>query len=232
MAIFDLFSSATQKADEVAKFNALKKGKTPEQQRVIDFFYDAGAGGCFSKSASTYTFAEYQKLVLDKCKSFNFEKLAFEKIGLDESQVQEIPPVFLSSFHFTDDCRIKVQSNQAVSNLYSVTVIYFSATQLYTYQFIFDMMSDNTWEYTNDYFYSDITCFSTTKQVKEKIDVDLISGCFKKGTEKITKNNYVIDKLEIVVPGSTFSFSMRNSDTVDQSIQAAKAMIREKKHAI
>lgn len=227
-----LASLAAEKAAEVAKINSMKKGKTQEQKRVIDFFYTLDEGGCLKKSSSTYTMEEYQKLVIDKCRALNIKEKAMNKIGLDVSQIQEIPPVFLSAYRFDDDCAVKIEDSQAVSSQYSVALIFFSATQIYTYQYIFDMMSDNTWEFTKDFFYSDVTCFSTSKLVKEKIDISFSKGCLKKGTENITKNNYVVDTLEIIVPGASYSFSKRDSATVEQSIQAAKAMIREKKHSL
>ena len=45
------------------------------------------------------------------------------------------------------------------------------------------------------------------------------------------KNNYIVDSLKIIVPGNSFSFSMRNNESLEQSIQAAKAMLRERKFA-
>jgi hypothetical protein len=66
------------------------------------------------------------------------------------------------------------------------------------------------------------------RELKEKIDISFKKGCTSK--ESITKNHYVVDTLEIIVPGTSYSFSLRNSDTIEQSIQAAKAMLREKKY--
>ncbi len=213
--------------EEKARLKALKKGKSAEQKRCIDFFM-TDKDGCLGKRSSAYTIAEYQKLVLDKCAQMRFKDRALAKIGLDESQVMEITPIFLSSFVFDDDTYVKVEAETAVSSQYSVSWIFFSDSQLFTYQYIFDTTSDNTWEFTRDYFYTDITCFTTRKMIKEKIDKS-ISGCIKK--ETIAKNNYVVDELELVVPGAKFNFSMRNSPTIEQSIQAAKAMIREKKYS-
>ena len=61
----------------------------------------------------------------------------------------------------------------------------------------------------------------------EKIDTHLV-GCLKKGIQA-EKNNYIVDTLKIVVPNDYFSFSMRNNETLEQSLQAAKAMLRERK---
>lgn len=212
----------------LAQKEALKKGKTPEQKACIDFLYNLGGnGGCLSKGSSM-TMQQYMQVVQTKCQALNSQARAMEKIGLDPSQIQEIPPIVLSSFVYDDDCLIRVDNNVAVSSQYSITWIFFSATQMYTYKFIFDTTSDNTWELTKDFFYTDITCFSTEQAVKEKIDVAAGTGCMK--SEQITKNHYVVDTLEVIVPGASYTFSLRNSPTIQQSIQAAKAMLREKKY--
>ena len=212
----------------IAQREALKKGKTPEQKACIDFLYDLSAGGCMGKKGSM-TMQQYMGIVQAKCQALNSQARAMEKIGLDPSQIQEIPPIVLSSFVYDDDCLVRVDNNVAVSSQYSVTWIFFSATQMYTYKYVFDTTSDNTWEYTKDFFYTDITCFSTLQAVKEKIVVAAGSGCMK--SESITKNHYVVDTLEIIVPGASYIFSLRNSPTIQQSIQAAKAMLREKKYS-
>lgn len=226
-------STAAQKAAEQLRIEGMKKGKTQEQKRVIDFFYDIGSNngcGCLSKSSSNLSMDEYIKLVQDKCNQLDSKNKAIAKIGLDESEIQEIAPIMLASFvyDYDNDLRIKVENHIAVSNKYAVTWIFFSATQIYTYKYIFDTMSDNTWEITNDFFYSDITCLTTVRSVKEKIDINIAKGCLASG-ENTIKNNYIVDTFEIIVPGTSYSFSMRNNETFEQSLQAAKAMLREKK---
>jgi hypothetical protein len=46
---------------------------------------------------------------------------------------------------------------------------------------------------------------------------------------KYVHNNRHWDTLQITVPNDHYSFCCRTTDTLEQSIQAAKAMIREKK---
>lgn len=207
-----------------------KKGKTPEQARVIDFFLkvDLGGCGCLSKTSTTLTMEEYMRLVATKCNSLNINAMAMAKINLDESEIQEITPIMLSSFLFDDDCLVKVQNGVAVSSQYAITKIFFSATQIFTYQYIFDTTSDNTWETTRDFFYTDITCLKTSHENKEKIDIFYQKGCFVP-QEKVVKSNYTVDRFEIIVPGASYSFSMRNGDELQRSLQAAKAMFRDKK---
>lgn len=227
-------SAAAQKAAEKLELERKKKGKTPEQKRVIDFFFNVGGkngcgcGGCLSKSSSNLTMDEYIKLVQDKCNKLNSKNRAIKKIGLDESEIQEIAPIMLTSFVYDDDVLIKAENRIAVSSQYAITWIFFSATQIYTYEYIFDTTSDNTWETTKDFFYADITCLTTVRALKEKIDISISKGCLSSG-ENITKNNYFVDTFEIVVPGTSYRFSMRNNETFEQSLQAAKAMLREKK---
>ena len=224
-----VMNAAAQAAAEAARREAMKKGKSEEQKQAIDFLFRAGSSGCgcLGKS-SNLTMQSYIEMVQRKCQSLNLQEKALAKIGLDPTQVQEIPPIVLSSFVYDDDCLIRVDSNVAVSSQYSITWIFFSATQMYTYKYIFDTTSDNTWEITKDFFYTDVTCFSTERALKEKIDVTPGQGCL--SGETVAKNHYVVDTLELIVPGASYTFSLRNSETIEQSIQAAKAMIREKKY--
>lgn len=219
-------------AEEKAKLENMKKGKTEEQKRVIDFFANLYAGcGCGVGSAGAkMTMNEYQQIVSNKLYALNLKQKAMDKIGLDESEINEIPPIVLSGYDFdSNDVLVRVIDGMAVSSRFSVSWIFFSATQLYAYTYTFETISDNTWEQTQDFFYQDITSFTTLQKVVEKIDITTV-GCIKKG-ENIVKNNYIVDSLQIVVPGNSFSFSMRNNDSLDQSIQAAKAMLRERKFA-
>ena len=175
---------------------------------------------------------EYQQLVANRLFSLNLRERALEKIGLDESEVQEIPPIVLSGYAFddvtpTNDVWVKIEDDVAVASRFAASWIFFSATQIYTYTYKFDTTSDDTWETTQDFFYQDITSFMTRERVVEKIDTHLV-GCLKKGVQA-EKNNYVVNTLRIVVPNDSFSFSMRNNETLEQSLQAAKAMLRERK---
>lgn len=65
------------------------------------------------------------------------------------------------------------------------------------------------------------------QKVVEKIDV-INTGCL--STESVVKNNFLVDTLEIVVPGAAYSFSMRNNEDLERSLKAAKAMLRERKY--
>ncbi len=210
----------------------LKRGKSEEQKKVIDFFLKEA--GCFSGciGTSTMTINEYQQMVANRLYNLNLRERAVEKIALDESEIQEIPPIVLSGYAFDDvkpnnNVWVKIQNDIAVASRFAASWIFFSATQIYTYTYKFDMTSDDVWETTRDFFYQDITSFVTQERVVERIDKHLV-GCLKKGIQA-EKNNYIVNSLRIVVPNDSFSFSMRNNETLEQSLQAAKAMLRERK---
>lgn len=225
-----LLGTAAEKAENKRLWAEAKIGKSESQCQAIKFFADeVGGAGCGCMNRETpMSINEYQESVADFCNGLNVKAKAMLKIGLDESQISEIPPICLSSYVFDDDVYVRVENNIAVSSQYCVSWLFFSATQMYTYSYIFDMTSDNTWETTNDFFYQDITCFTTESKIVEKIVKDNNYGClFNK--ESCFKCNYVVDTLKIVVPGTSYEVSMRNAGTQTESIQAAKNMLRERK---
>ena len=215
----------------------LKRGKSPDQCKCIDFFIAPDVKkkkGCLKPK--DWTIDDYCAHVQRVIDSMNLKQRAIEKIGLDESQISEIPPIYLASFARGDGLYIKTSEDftKYVTNKFSVTWIFFSSTQLYTYTYVLDTTSDNSVEYTRDFFYSDITCIRTEHEVEEVINAVKQKGCgclamLKKKEQKYVHNNRHWDTLQITVPSDAYSFCCRTTATLEQSIQAAKAMIREKK---
>ena len=223
-----------------ASFKAMKFGKSAQQKRVIDFFaefYGQG-GGCLKKRVMKLE--EYERMIVERCNSLNIKQRAIARIALDESEISEINPISLHSYIYpsfrqgnSNNILVKIANNTAVSSRYEVTWLFFSQTQIYAYSIEFDMTSDEIIEDVQEFFYTDITCFETCNHLVENIRVDT-KGCLKKGSDgcfnAYIKDNYVVDSFRINVPGREFSVSMKNSGNQFQSIQAAKAMLREKKY--
>ena len=233
----------------------LKRGKSAEQCKAIDYFYvgdqataSATSKGCLKKVTVNITkkwdMSDYLAYIQNKINSLNLKERAIAKIGLDESQISEIAPVAIHAFQRYDtpfkdsksELRYRYEFDaeketwSRVTNIYNVTWIFFSATQIYTYTYTFDALSNNAIETTRDFFYSDITCIRTEHEVDEKIDPKKVEGCFKKSEEWVHHDIHW-DTLKIVVPGYEYSFTCTTTPTLDQSIMAVKAMIREKKDA-
>lgn len=229
-------SGAAKRAAEATELAVMKKGKTPEQVRVIDFFMSSDSGdgcGCLKHASGTLTMQEYLTLVNNKITELDVKSKAITKIGLDESQISEIPPIVLYGFDFdVDGSYFKYANNMYVSNIYTVSWIFFSAEQIYIYSYTFDTMSDYTFEKTKDYFYTDVTSFTTEKITDARITSSVSGGgCFSKTTETTNKTMFVKNRFKIVVPNDYFSETMTDSPAIEQSIQAAKAMLREKKYS-
>lgn len=238
MGLLGMLNAKNGSAQKVNPFAAamLKKGKSADQCKCIDFFLAIDVKekkGCLQPHS--WTIDDYCAHVQQIIDNLNLKQRAIEKIGLDESQISEIPPIYLASFVRGNDLYVKTSEDYSkyVTNKYSVTWIFFSATQLYTYTYIFDTTSDNSREYTRDFFYGDITCIRTEHEVEEVIYSSMGKGCgcLKKPEEKLIHNNRHWDTLQITVPNDEYSFCCRTTPTLEQSIQAAKAMIREKKQA-
>jgi hypothetical protein len=105
------------------------------------------------------------------------------------------------------------------SSVYEVTKIYFSGNQLFTYQLTLSMDWEKHDEQTYEYHYKDITSLNTATIQEDEIE----NG---KKIYKTVKNVFII-----TVPNDSFSVSLSNktNDNEEGSIQAMKAMIREKK---
>ncbi len=230
MSFMSVFFSEYARA---AQLTQLKKGKTEDQKKAIDYLMadnvGCGCGGCLGKSG--WKLQDYLNHVSGILGRMDLRARAIEKIGLDESEIQEIEPIVLSSFTYGKGIHAKYDEGVMVSNQYAVTWLFFSASQIYTYKYIFETTSDNVWEITHDFFYTDITCFTTQKRIVEDIRTQMTSkGCLKGSSEDTTKNNYILDYVEIDVPNTSFSFEMRNSENIERSIQAVKNMLRDKKY--
>lgn len=196
----------------------LKKGKTAEEKKVIDYFT---ASGCLAKPMSDEA---YDKLVLDKLNAFNTQKRAIDKIGLDEDELKEIPPVF---FHGYEAGTLKKvgKDGRARTSKYSATWLLFSSTQVYMYSLEFDMDSASKKERTEEYFYRDITNFSTSNET-EDYEVLAPTACKK---DNWVKKQVETSRFALIVPGDKFYCSTSGVANVDQAISAMKSKLREKK---
>ena len=187
------------------------KGKTPEQKEVIRYFL---VDGCMRKKMSD---AEYDAFVAQAIP--DLRKRGMDKIGLDEDQLKEIEPVHFEGFVFDKDSYIKKgEDNLWRSSKYEVSWLFFSDTQVYLYKKTMSLDEKKEKERTEEYFYKDITNFSTLSESKtierdgETIQVDTT-------------------EFRLVVPGDSFLCAMDQNEYTEGAIQGMKAKLREKKQA-
>ena len=201
----------------------LCKGRTEEQKKVIKYFL--GGGGCLS---STIKDEEYDAIVQAKIRGINFKQKALDKIGLDETQVNEIEPVHFEGYYFDEKKTYAKlgKDRKWRSSAYQISWIFFSSSQVYVYQYTFNMDEDGKKETTEEYFYKDITNFSTSTDTVEK-EVLIKVSCT--GNATYNRTNVDSNRFALVVPGDKFYCSMEQNDYTERAIQGMKAKLREKK---
>lgn len=198
---------------------ALIKGRPKQQQDVIKYFF--GKGGFLTKRI---TDEEYDNLVSETVKKSNFKKKALEKHGLDETQVNEIEPVHFEGWDFGKSTNWAKygKDKKARSSAYQITWLFFSSSQVYIYKNIFHFDKDDKKVATEEYFYKDITNFSTVTDTVER-------NVWNEGLKSNEVKNVDSNDFAITVPGDKFYCSMEQNDYTERAIQGMKAKLREKK---
>lgn len=197
------------------------KGRTDEQAAVIRYFCNDPK--CLSKKPISD--AEYDEMVLAVLRSNDYKKKALDKIGLDEDQVKEIEPVHFEGFQYDKQSLAKQgDDGKYRSSKYQVSWLFFSSTQVYLYQNTFNMDEDGKKESTEEYFYKDITNFSTSSDTVE-------TPVYDKETGKEILKNVDSNRFAITVPGDKFYCSLEQNDYTENAIRGMKSMLREKKNS-
>lgn len=205
---------------ELAYLNAIQ-GKNEQQRHVISYMFDKPkvAGGCF-KAPEFMTDEEYMDIVHRTKDSLNLYQRALDKIGLDEDELQEMPPVCFEGFYFHDNWAKKTRTGDYVSSCYQVSWLFFSSEQVYLYQYIIYLDEDKKKESTEEYFYTDITAFTTRTESETAKN--------NRGEKWEVESSHVA----IVVPGTTLTLSVNDSEdhVFEESIKRMKYKLREKKN--
>ena len=190
----------------------LSKGKTQEQIKTIRYLLETTLGPKWTSDS------EYESY-LDSIVKIDVQQ-AINKIGVDESEVNEIDPVEMEGYVFDKNTLQKRVGSRWISSCYHVTWLFFSPTQVYIYrrQFNADETRDNV--STLEYFYRDVTAFRTGTETFDVVD---------KLTSKSTSVN--VDSFQVVVPGDDFRVSVRDNSDFENKVQGMKQLLREKKNA-
>lgn len=155
---------------------------------------------------------------------FNFRQKALDKIGLDEDELKELEPVHFEGFLFDKNSLSKQgDDNKWRSSKYQVSWLFFSTTQLFLYQYTFNMDEDGKKEATEEYFYKDITNFSTSSDTIE-------TSVYNKQTNINEIVNVDSNRFAITVPGDKFYCSLEQTDYTEGAIRGMKSLLRDKKN--
>lgn len=218
MGLIDGATAAAEYAQWLAQRKNLMKAANPTQKQAIKYFIpETGCKGLFDKVSDE----EYDEIVRGMVKSSNSYQRALDKIGLDESELKEIPPVTLYGYEEGKGSFSKTNIDGTYrTNLYSITHLFFSATQVYMYQLVLNTMKNDRKERTEEYFYKDITNFSTLSDTVESIT---FKGC----QNTVQKVSVEVQKFSLIVPGDKFTCATYGD--IDQQVRAMKNKLREKK---
>lgn len=202
-----------------------KKGKSAEQIKVIDYFTKQG---CLAFGVMKDD--QYRSLVHRRRDAMKMRERALAKVGVDEDQLREIPPVCLQGYKFMPSAFAKKRTaaGSYVSSAYQVAWLFFSDRQIYLYSMLFNMDEDRKREETQEFFYKDVTSLSTVTKTyssdnKEKEDSIRSFGG--------TKIQFESTEFQITVPGEKLLVAINELDTPEHEavIQAMKHKLREKK---
>ncbi|MCX4313624.1 MAG: hypothetical protein OSJ83_07200 [Clostridia bacterium] len=209
------------------------------EKKVFDYFNDNNEqpkGGCFRKNKDPeFTDDRYDDLVMEKLNTYANKAKALQRIGMDESQVNEIEPIRLYGFERKSAAVGDVYFDKVCddgrwrSSVCSITWLFFSNDQICMYSGRFDMLSDSKIELTDEYFYKDITNFTTVTETEQTIIYSGgKTGCLKKSAEPAKKlTDY--DTFMLIVPGDKFRCSVSGVANAKQVIDGVKQKLREKK---
>jgi len=203
------------KSRKVSDFSL--RGKSPEQKRVVKYFLSTGCLAAIFRISDN----EFDQILTQRVRQYDIYQMALSRLGLDPEQVSEINPIFLDGYVRSSMLQRIGTDLVARSAEYSLTCLLFSETQLYRYTFIFSLASGDTWEYSEEYFYKDVTSVSMTKENDEQ---KYASGCL--GLD-LTRVNVITPSLKIVVPSSSFTCAMREEH--EPNVLGMIAKLRDKK---
>ena len=215
----DLTPEQQQRANQIKVF---KQTANAEQTKVIEYFEPGCAFGGTKD-------ADFDQIVSARRGSLNTRQMALNKIGLDEDELNEIPDVSFEGFQldYWQNGRLDGFSKAGAdqrwrTGKYAITHLFFSSTQVYMYKYTFSLYNNDREERTEEYFYKDITNFSTTM---ESISAYVAgNGCSNGDMKTSTVNT---QHFALVVPGDKFSCYTQMD--IEQSVQAMKAKLREMK---
>jgi hypothetical protein len=216
----------------------LLENRNPSEQTAIKYFQKIAIGGCLTKK---YVSDETHEKLIEHLIGDREERktIALKRLGIDEDQVQEIPPVTFEGYCFISeevrglkrDYFAYKAKNRIVTPTKELTWLFFGDEQIYVYKWRVDTV-DNALrsEETREYFYKDITAFSTKSESHtEKVPV-LKKGCIGTGLE-MQESIAELESFRIVVPGEVFVCAISPDHDNQKKISAMKQKLREKKTA-
>lgn len=220
---------------------SLQVARDENQKKAISYFYgeieQKQKKGCFRKEqfGTKYSDKDYVDLVEYHVNMLGLDAKSLEALGIDYSEVQEIPPVTLRGYYYgkinnTETVARRGDDNCWRSSGYQITRLFFSNKQMFAYTIMFDTRTNEKLEETAEIFYKDIVSFNAVTEKDEKeVEKTTKKGCLKKASSSIEYELVEYQSFRLCVKGDVVKYSMNSSEERKQVLQALKAKIREQK---
>jgi len=247
MFILGLFGIGKKKASADDIFLNKANYRTDDQDKAVHYFSDRNKKGClatikgcfkkkpqmkiksknkgcFPKKLGFMSDKDYDALVASMISKLDVRNKGLKKLGFDDSQVEKTIE-FGSYVWYNDDGVVEGyregEDGKYRTNIFRSTQIFFTRSQVAIYRLTFNTDWEKHDEDTFEYHYKDIVALSTVTNNEDHIDPykgETVWKCYK-------------NELVLQVPGDSFKISLGNKTTAEEeaSIQAMKAMLREKK---
>lgn len=159
---------------------------------------------------------QYDESVRENLK--DLKSRALKKLGVDEDEVCEVPPIMFDGYDFQSaDKRKEGKDKKWRSNVYRAVMIFFSQHEMHCYTLKYKTTEHEQVEGTDVYFYQDIVSASTVSNT-ETITV---------GKKQKTIN---IEAFQLTTKGgNSIKVNLSNIADVQDSLNAMRALLREKK---
>lgn len=165
-----------------------------------------------SKKKKIVTDMDYDQSVFEGI--VNLKDLALSRLGIDEDEVKEIPPITLDSYCYDGANLGKIGvDGKWRTNQYKCIMLFFSANEVHCYTYQFSTTTNAKTEATDVYFYRDIVSASTASE-----NINFLGRTINNESFKLTTTG-----------GTSISVNLYNDENALQSINAMRALLREKK---
>lgn len=201
------------------------KGRTPEQSQCIRYLALRNANlGCLKnlilkKLVPLLSDEQYDKHMYDLSR---VEARALSKLGITKEQVQEIQPVCFQGYDFYNSSLTTERKEEWVADAYQVSLIFFSDSQLFFYQYNFSSVNNEEKEYTEEFFYKDIIAFSSNT---ERVEVDTFTPQGQSKKEMVSQESF-----KIKTAAGSFGCTLKKNDLyAERRIKEMRELLRTKK---
>jgi hypothetical protein len=195
---------------------------------VIKYFFDISSGCICGKILSD---EDYLNILTNRIGDFDRKQVAYTKLSIDESMVNEVAPVKLEGFSVEDaylksinSSNLKLQNESTkwiaqqaktfVTSTYQISWLFFGNEQIYIYRYEYIADEGFANENTQEYFYKDVTSFSI---VSENIN------------DRAKKTNLAVETFRIIVPGDKFTCAFDDTPENQASIKGMQQLLRNRK---